>query len=515
MRRIAYRFRVATSMGKNANTGTGDIVKTGAIAGPVAGAGATQLGRCLKAVALSAMLAMAFVSNAETRPHYGGNLRLMVQSAPTALEMPVNAAPVEYWDAARVLSLIGDTLVTFDAQGRPQPAMAVAWQSDATSRHWQFTLRHGVKFHDGSAASPAAFAQILGAIHPSWIIRASADSTSLDSITIDSDTPMPSLLAELALPRNLLLKRNANGVPIGTGAFVVAEWQTAKLLKLAANEESWAGRPFVDRVEIEFGKSLRDQAIALQLDKADIIETSSQSANVSQPQDASSTTTLPVELLALVFPPDSKAQDQRLREALAPAIDRKPIRSVLLKGAGEPANSILPNWMTGYSAVFVTQPDPQLARTVLADSRQPMLHLSYDPKDPQAQLIAERIALDAREVGIAIQVSLSGVPDIRLLRIALPSPDPAVSLGDAARQLGLSPPPFSPRSLEDLYQAERGLLDDYRVIPLFHLPLATATSARVRGWEPDPLGLAFGPWREAASPASVWLADSRPEIGPR
>ena len=38
-------------------------------------------------------------------------------------------------------------------QGRPQPALAVAWQSDASARHWQFTLRHGVKFHDGSAAS--------------------------------------------------------------------------------------------------------------------------------------------------------------------------------------------------------------------------------------------------------------------------------------------------------------------------------------------------------------------------
>ena len=42
-------------------------------------------------------------------------------------------------------------------------------------------------------------------------------------------------------------------------------------------------------------------------------------------------------------------------EALALAIDRKPIQSVLLKGAGEPTASILPNWMTGYSAAFSTQ----------------------------------------------------------------------------------------------------------------------------------------------------------------
>ena len=98
---------------------------------------------------------------------------------------------------------------------------------------------------------------------------------------------MPSLLAELALPRNLLLKRTANGLPVGTGAFLVAAWQPGKSLKLAASEQSWAGRPFVDAVEIEFGKSLRDQAIALELDKTDMIETAPQGAVGSQRHDAS------------------------------------------------------------------------------------------------------------------------------------------------------------------------------------------------------------------------------------
>ena len=39
--------------------------------------------------------------------------------------------------------------------------------------------------------------------------------------------------------------------------------------------------------------------------------------------------------MALVFPANSKAQDASLREALALSIDRKPIQSVLLKGAAE------------------------------------------------------------------------------------------------------------------------------------------------------------------------------------
>ena len=446
-------------------------------------------------------------ATAATRPHYGGTLRVMLQSAPDTLDIPANATPTDYWDVARTLSLVGDTVVRLDAQGRPQPALAVAWQSDLSARHWQITLRRGVTFHDGSVCSPAAVAQILGALHPGWNVRASADS-----ISIESETAMPSLLAELALPRNLVLKRNGRGLPIGTGAFLVAEWQPGKLLKLAANEESWAGRPFVDAVEIEFGKSLRDQAIALELDKADIIETVSQASNGAQRKGTSSALSLPVELLALVFSPNSKAQDPRLREALALAIDRKPIQSVLLKGAGEPAASILPNWMTGYSAVFSTQANPQRARTVLADSRQPSLNLSYDPRDPQAQLIAERIALNAREVGITVQVSLSGAEDIRLLRVVLPSPDPATSLTEAVRQLGRPQPAFAvtPRgnSLDDLYQAERSALDGYSVIPLFHLPVASAASARVCGWAPDQDRL--GEWTEAGhSLADVWLTDQR------
>jgi peptide/nickel transport system substrate-binding protein len=512
MRHIAYRFLAAISPAQ---------VGTGALARP----GRAKLGCCtrprqssirhglLGAALVTFMITFVLAAaTAETRPHYGGTLRVMLQSAPDALDLPANAAPASYWDMARTLSLVGDTLVTLDAQGRPQPALAVAWQSDSTARHWQLTLRRGVKFHDGSAASPAAVAQILGALHPGWNVHASAESVS-----IESEAPMPSLLAELALPRNLLLKHNTNGAPVGTGPFLVADWQPGKLLKLAAYEDTWAGRPFVDAVEIEFGKSLRDQAIALELEKTDMIEAPPQATGGSQRYTASSSsssslsTSLPVELMALVFSANSKAQDARLREALALAIDRKPIQSVLLKGAGEPAASILPNWMTGYSAVFSTQANPQRARAALAGSRQPALNLSYDARDPQAQLIAERIALNAREVGITVQVSLSGAEDVRLMRVVLPSPDPATSLSEAARQLGMQPPVIATSrgdsfDLDALYQAERSLLDGYAVIPLFHLPVAITAGARVRDWEPGRLGA----WSEGGSSlADLWLADQR------
>jgi peptide/nickel transport system substrate-binding protein len=440
---------------------------------------------------LLAAISLAPAAGAATRPRYGGALRVEMQSAPNTLDLPANSSTADYWDTARVLSLIADNLVTLDAQDHPHPALAVSWQSDAPARHWLFTLRHGVKFHDGGAASAGAIAQILGSLHPDWAVQGSGDS-----LTIDTETSSPSMLAELALPRDAIVKHNANGLPIGTGPFVIAEWQPGKLLKLAANEESWAGRPFLDTITIEFGRSMRDQSIALDLGKADVIEVPPQATGSPRLR-----TSLPVELMALVFSANSKAQDPHLREALALSIDRKPIQSVLLKGAGDITASLLPNWMTGYSNVFPAQANLLRAKALLAGSRQPALTLSYDPRDPQAQLIAERIALNAREAGITVQVSLTGAEDLRLVRVLLPSPDPATSLREAARELGVSRPLVHGNAVDDLYQAERTLLDGYTAIPLFHLPVASATSARIRGWVPGRMG----GWNLA----DLWLEDSR------
>ena len=455
---------------------------------------------------LLALISLTYLAAAATRPHYGGTLRAAVQSAPMTLEFPAETNPTDYRAMSRILLLVGDSLVTIDAEDRPHPALANAWAHDATMRHWELTLRHGVKFHDGTSASPTVIAQMLAALHPDWKVypssvsagvRISPDGSIGDSITIETEPPNPSLLTELALPRNLILSRTTSGIPIGTGPFRVTDFQPSKHLKLAAVEDCWSGRPFLDAIEIELGESPRDQAVALELGRVDLIEAAPRTVNSS----ARFHTSLPVELLALVFPPNSKAQDAHLREVLALSIDRKPIQSVLLKGAGEPTATLLPNWMTGYGAAFSTQSNIKRAKTLLAESQQSPLTLSYDPRDPQSQLIAERIALNARDAGITVQVSLSGAADLRLVRLALPSPDPALALREMARQLSLPQPMLRGNTVDDLYPAERGLLDRGAVIPLFHLPVASAVGSSVRGWAPDLLG----EWKLA----DVWLADSR------
>ncbi len=65
----------------------------------------------------------------------------------------------------------------------------------------------------------------------------------------------------------------------------------------------------------------------------------------------------------------------------------------------------------------------------------------------------------------------------------------------------MPPLPATP-SAEDLYRAERALVESYQVIPLFHLPEMAGLSARVRNWQPT----ATGEWRLD----SLWLEPEKP-----
>ena len=98
--------------------------------------------------------------------------RVHAIGAADARRAGLNASPPTTGTMARMLSLVGDNSGQ-DRRSRPSRSPRSPWRgrSDSTARHWQFTLRRGVKFHDGSAASPAAIAQILGALHPDWNVR--------------------------------------------------------------------------------------------------------------------------------------------------------------------------------------------------------------------------------------------------------------------------------------------------------------------------------------------------------
>jgi peptide/nickel transport system substrate-binding protein len=443
------------------------------------------------------MMIGALAATADTRPQYGGVLRTEMRAAPTSLD-PADSTRPDSFGGRSLTMLMFDTLVTRDENGRVQPALAASWQGLPGNRGCEFRLRHGVRFHDGTPLSAENAAASLREVNPAWTVRAEADSVVIERDMSDSE-----LLAELALPRNAIVKRNAGGNPSGTGPFHIVDWEPGKKLTLMAEETCWRGRPFLDGIEIELGRSFREQMTALELGKAELVEVAPEQAHRVSQEGRRLASSPPLELLALLFARDPAIpQEKLLREALALSVERGSIRNVLLQGAGEPTASILPNWMSGYGFVFPTEADLPRARQAREQVHTiPNWTLGYDGSDPMARLLAERIALNAKDAGLLLQPTASAAADLRLVRILLASPDPWIALAEVAA-LGGTPLGKKQGSVEDLYASERSLLATQRVIPLFHLPVSYASATTLKNWTLR----SDGGW----AVANAWLAVGKP-----
>lgn len=442
--------------------------------------------------AASSLALAGQVSTAETRPQYGGTLRIAIREEITSLD-PGDSAQSDSVARRNVFGLIFETLVTVDDRGRVHPALATRWQAEPGNQRWQFEIRRGVKFHDGSELTPEVAAAALRASNPAWRVLAQGDFVVVECERADSELP-----AELALTHNSIARKNngaKDGVAkiSGTGPFRIETWQPGKYLTLAAEENHWRGRAFVDSIDIQMGKNFREQALELEGDKADVVEVAPEQVQrvIMAGQHVSSSQ--PVELLALVFADEPRnTDDKTIRSALAHSIERRSMRTVLLQGSGVPVASLLPNWMTGYGSAFSTDVELKRAReerTQVHDA--PVLTVGYDANDSLARTLVERVALNAQDAGLTLQPLASTNTDLRLMRIPLASPDPWVSLENEAEVLDLAVQQTTGDSVEDLFAAEQALLAKQRVIPLLYLPTDWALSPAVGDWSVG----ADGSWR--------------------
>jgi peptide/nickel transport system substrate-binding protein len=412
------------------------------------------------------------LSVAAARPHYGGTLHVAVKETPAAFD-PVTLAAN---GPAGLSRLVFDTLVKLDERGRPQPALAASWQAEPGNQRWRFLLGSGVSFHDGAILDANSVAASLRAGNPNWKIVPAGDT-----LIIETDTPDPQLPAELALERNGILRR-ANGKVSGAGPFSIDRWDAStQRLTLKANEQYWHGRPFLDSVEIDFGKSYRDQLTLLDLGKANVIEIAPENIHRAQADGRTVMNSEPSRLLVLIFAGDAKSEDEvHARNALAMSIDTAAINNVVLQSGGVPTGTLLPNWATGYAFAFPLGGDSENARQERTKARHlPSWTLGYDATDPISRVIADRILLNARDVGITLQLVSFGATDLRLMRIPLASEDPYVALTEFSKTLQLPEPKFKNSSVSALYSAEYTLLQTHRIIPLLHLRSAVAVRTNV------------------------------------
>jgi peptide/nickel transport system substrate-binding protein len=440
-------------------------------------------------LAAASLTLLAAPAVAESRPRYGGTLVIELHDSLTLTD------PAEW--PVRLVPLVYDRLVRLDEHGEPQPELAISWQHDAANRHWEFRLRSHAAFHDGT---PVTAATVVASLKDWKNATASGEGV----VVFDSEVPAPDLPMRLASPHFAILRRGADGVSVGTGPFRITEWQAGKRALLGAYEGYWGGRPFADSVELLMGRGYRDQSIDLELGKADLVELPIGVARRTAQPSLRTWTSVPSELMALVFEHGHAATDvARVREAIALSVNRAAIQNVLLERQGESTAALLPAWLSGYAFLFPDARNLDRARelTSTLPKSGPRISLAYDPADPLARPVAERIALDARESGIVVQAIPGARSDVRLARYRLRSLDASQVLADVAAWLGAEPPAPAVTP-EAIYSTERKLLEDFRVVPLFHLPEIYGLSSRVKNWDPQ----AWGDWRLG----DVWLEARKP-----
>lgn len=285
------------------------------------------------------------------------------------------------------------------------------------------------------------------------------------------------------------------GIAQLNGPFTVTRWEAGHRAVYAADENAAGGRPFLDSVDVQMARPMRDRAI--ELGRAEIVELAPNELRRA-PAGQRIWSSSPVRLIALVFGP--RVEDARIREALALSVDRAAIHNVLLQRQGEISGGLLPQWISGYAFLFSTAPDVGRARSLIAGLSAASRTLSLAAED---RAMADRIALNARDAGLLISVlPATAQADVRLSQARIGFPNPAQALPAIATALGLPEPPRADTP-DALYATERALLDGHRVIPLFHLPDVYAVSARVKG---GPGITPLGEWRFE----NLWLESARP-----
>ena len=435
----------------------------------------------LRRAAISAiLLCAALAAGARTRPRYGGTVRVEIEGDAWAPE-----------GLARQLVL--DTLTVADDSGQAQPALAVQWSAQNSDQRWDFRLRPGVNFTDGTpltadavaasltascatASSPNAASNTLAASCPWSAVYVGGSS----EVVITTGTPMPDLPELLAQTRFAIARRDSTGAVVGTGPFRVAGFPNGALT-LTANDDCWRGRPFLDSVEIFPHRGIRDQWLDLSVGRADLVEVPPQLLSAAQQQHFSLLVSRPVDLLALTLAPEGAFADLRMRQSAALSVDRDALYNVVFQKQGEITASLLPQALSGYAFLFPVSRDLNGARALRGGASPPAAALSAPAGNSTLQLAAERLALNLHEAGFSIRIAPPGTGSTLALRLVhVEASTPRAALDEALEALGQSVTVTGTDSAS-LWRAESEVLRDRTVIPLLWLPRAWATGPNVRG----------------------------------
>ena len=182
-----------------------------------------------------------------------------------------------------------DTLVmeTPGARSTLVPGLATDWEYSEDGTKITFTLRDGVKFHDGTVMTAD---DVVFSLQKDAEGSYNADAAELiDSIEKVDDTHVSvstkyaykPFLQVLAMPsfgiysKAWYEKCEADGTNMarsenGTGAYKFTEWQSGDYLKLEAFDDYWGGAPAIKKITMKIMADGQTAALSMESGEADV-----------------------------------------------------------------------------------------------------------------------------------------------------------------------------------------------------------------------------------------------------
>ena len=328
-----------------------------------------------------------------------------------------------------------DGLTQLDERGNLAAALALSWERTAPTR-WQFQLRDGVRYADGSTFDAHAAAAVI-----EWLTSKSGKATVIGNelrgvvgakviapLIVEIQTRDPDAILPKRLVGALMVEPHSwnklgpdafSLQPIGTGPYVLERWdQRTRRAYAKANPHRWRDTR-IDRLEfVELPEAAaRTQALLSRDVDVALVEIEEMDRLARRGYPVVAEPSMSVMSLAFITERASPGplQDVRVRQALNYAVDRQTIASALLRSYGRAASQPATAISFGYDPELQPYPyDPQRARQLLKEAGYPDgFALTADVQInafPADTLIYQSMAHYLRQVGVDVTLRLIPFP---------------------------------------------------------------------------------------------------------
>ena len=350
-------------------------------------------------------------------------LVMIIESSPTNLDPRVGLDA----QSERIDSLIFDDLLSRGDDLNVAPGLAERWEIPDPLTY-VFHLHHGVRFHDGRPLTARDVKWTFDSLLQGKIRSTKrANYRFVDHIEAVDDYTVAFHLKEPEAPFLWNISDGAIGIvpygsgdemtrhPIGSGPFKFVSAETDREVVIERNDDYWGEKAKLARVRFAVVPDATTQALELRKGSGDIAINSLTADTVLTLQRESSLVVelgrgTEVQYLGFNLR-DPILKDVRVRQAIAYALDRRPMIEYLWRGQAQPARSVLPPQSWAYNGdVPAYDHDPDQANKLLDAAGYPVrdgvrFHITMKTStDESTRLMVAVMQQQLREVGIALDI---------------------------------------------------------------------------------------------------------------